>query len=90
MNNEINYHVIGGQYASYFYGGTKTLLGAKRLATQSREYWDNWQGWHTPVVYRAADTEPCNNFYGAMRAPKADALPVAWYDGDIGKWQADN
>ena len=41
---KINYYVIGGQYVSYCYGGTPTLIGAKRLASKSAEYWDNWQG----------------------------------------------
>ena len=35
---KINYYVIGGQYASYCYGGTPTLIGAKRLARKSAEY----------------------------------------------------
>ena len=73
-----NYYVIGGQYASYCYGGTPTLLGAKRLANKCVEYWDNWQGWHTPQIYRAEDTEICNNFYGSMRCPKDFAQPVEW------------
>ena len=36
--------VIGGQYESYSYGTTATLLAAKRLATANAEHWDNWQG----------------------------------------------
>lgn len=54
---QINYYVIGGQYESCCYGGTPTLIGAKRLATKNMEYWDNWQGWHKPKVYKAEDTE---------------------------------
>ena len=38
---QINYYVIGGQYETYCYGGTPTLIGAKRLATKNMEYWDN-------------------------------------------------
>lgn len=76
--NEINYYVIGGQYAAYCHGGTKTLLGAKRLANKCAEHWDNWQGWHIPAIYRAEDTREVSNFYGKMRAPREDALPVAW------------
>lgn len=53
---KINYYVIGGQYESFCYGGAPTLLGAKRLANKNREYWDNWQGLHTPAIYRAEDT----------------------------------
>lgn len=52
-----NYYVIGGQYESCCYGGTPTLIGAKRLANKNQEYWDNWQGWHTPQIYHADDTE---------------------------------
>jgi hypothetical protein len=51
-----NYYVIGGQYESCCYGGAHTLTGAKRLANRNCEYWDNWQGWHTPRIYRAEDT----------------------------------
>ena len=36
-----NYYVIGGQYEIICYGGTPTLIGAKRLATKNEEYWDN-------------------------------------------------
>lgn len=54
---QINYYVIGGQYESCCYGGTPTLIGAKRLATKNMEYWDNWQGWHKPKIYKAEDTE---------------------------------
>lgn len=52
-----NYYVIGGQYEYYCYGGAPTLIGAKRLANKNREYWDNWQGWHTPKIYRAEDAK---------------------------------
>lgn len=51
-----NYYVIGGQYEDFCYGGTPTLIGAKRLATKNMEYWDNCQGWHKPKIYRAEDT----------------------------------
>ena len=51
-----NYYVIGGQYETICYGGTPTLIGAKRLANKNKEYWDNWQGWHTPGIYAAEDT----------------------------------
>ena len=33
-NNQIHYYVIGGQYEYCCYGGTPTLIGAKRLATK--------------------------------------------------------
>ena len=38
------YYVIGGQYERICYGGTPTLIGAKRLANRKREYHDNWRG----------------------------------------------
>nr|DAV90437.1 MAG TPA: hypothetical protein [Caudoviricetes sp.] len=47
-----NFAIIGGQYASYCYGFTPTLTGAKRLARKNMEYWDNWQGWHAPEIYK--------------------------------------
>lgn len=50
-----NYIVIGGQYETVCYGGAPTLTGAKRLASKNAEYWDNWQGWHVPNIYRAED-----------------------------------
>lgn len=73
-----NYYVIGGQYASFCYGGTPTLIGAKRLARKSAEYWDNWQGWHIPDIYRAEDVRDITNFYGDTKAPTDGAMPVAW------------
>lgn len=77
---QINFYVIGGQYQSYCYGGTPTLLGAKRLANRSKEHWDNWQGWHTPKIYRAEDTRECTNFYGEQRCPLDGVCPVDWND----------
>ena len=76
MKKEIKYYVIGGQYAYYLHGGAPTLIGAKRLATKSMEYWDNWQGWHKPSIYKAEDTEICHNFYGVSRCPKPWAEPI--------------
>ena len=78
MAKKKNFYVIGGQYAAYDYGGTPTLLGAKRLANKNEEYWDNWQGWHRPQIYRAEDVEVVENFYGTVHAPKTGALPVEW------------
>lgn len=71
------YYVIGGQYASYCYGGAPTLTGAKRLASKSVEYWDNWQGWHVPSIYSAEDVEDVTNYYGETRAPRYGVRPVA-------------
>ncbi len=74
---KIEYYVIGGQYAYYCYGGAPTLTGAKRLANRSAEYWDNWQGWHIPSIYKAEDVEDITNFYGDTKAPRPGAHPVA-------------
>ena len=52
----MSYCVIGGQYEPVYYGERKTLHAAKLLATRNAEYWDNWQGWHTPPIYRKEDT----------------------------------
>lgn len=52
---EEKFAVIGGQYERHFYGTADTLHKAKLLATRNQEYWDNWQGWHTPRIYRMED-----------------------------------
>lgn len=75
MKKENKYAVIGGQYADYYHGATPTLLGAKRLAKKSPEYWDNWQGWHTPSIYRINECEKINGEW----MPKLYAEPVAEY-----------
>ena len=51
------YQVIGGQYESCWIGESDSLHGAKIIATRNMEYWDNWQGWHKPCIYRAEDVE---------------------------------
>lgn len=51
------YQVIGGQYEHYWYGESDSLHGAKIIAGRNKEYWDNWQGWHTPKIYKAEDCE---------------------------------
>ena len=45
------YYVIGGQYAYHYYGASKTLRGAKMLASHNKEYWDNFAGLVTPCIY---------------------------------------
>lgn len=77
MKNK-NFAIIGGQYAAYCYGFAPTLTGAKRLARKNLEYWDNWQGWHAPKIYKAEDVEKVSNFYGETYASSARALPVAF------------
>lgn len=84
MKKEVNYYAIGGQYDRYNHGGAATLAGAMRIASQNVENWDNWQGRHTPVIYRAEDCEMSENFFGAQMLPKAGANPVAWKES--GKW----
>lgn len=80
---KINYYVIGGQYESVCYGGTPALIGAKRLANKNIEYWDNWQGCHTPRIYAADDTEliasngSVTHYEGELiRVPKMGVEPV--------------
>ena len=88
-----NYAVIGGQYAVYCYGFTPTLTGAKRIARKNLEYWDNWQGWHAPKIYKIEDVEKITNFYGETYAPRSGALPVAvaWVEDNGNKlmWEAE-
>ena len=67
------YVVIGGQYQAYEYGVYYSLHAAKIAATKAIEYWDNWQGWHYPVIYRMEDTAPGTNFYGEQ-----EHLPQPW------------
>lgn len=77
------YQVIGGQYESYWYGESDSLHGAKIIAGKNKEYWDNWQGWHVPQIYRAEDCEEIESrgritsYDGVMiRVPKYGASPV--------------
>lgn len=78
------YAVIGGQYQSYFYGFAETLHAAKILASKHTEYWDNWQGWHTPKIYKSEDVTKIKNFYGSGYAPKPFCRPFAVKSS--GKW----
>lgn len=73
------YEVIGGQYAPYYYGHCDTLIGAKRLATKNKEYWDNWQGWQKPRIYRSEDTRLGASRYDGsdIRVPRDWAIPIA-------------
>lgn len=85
MGKKINYYVIGGQYESHCYGGTETLEEAKKLAKDCEEYWDNFEGLHTPNIYKAEDTEEIEA-HGwltvpdgwPVRVPTANALPVGF------------
>ena len=84
---EIKYYVIGGQYENYNYGGTYTLEGAKRLATKHIEYWDNWEGWHKPVIYKAKDCIIASNFFGEDYYPKTGSNPYMTWNGYLKKWE---
>ena len=77
------FQVIGGQYESHYYGESDTLRGAKIIATKNIEYWDNWQGWHKPRIYRAEDVEEIESrgrvttYDGQLiRVPKAGSEPI--------------
>lgn len=82
-----NFAIIGGQYAAFCYGFTSTLIGAKRLARKNLEYWDNWQGWHAPKIYKIDEVVKVTNFYGETYAPKDEARPVAsaWVENNGSK-----
>lgn len=77
------YQIIGGQYESHWYGESDSLHGARCIATRHKEYWDNWQGWHKPLIYAAEDvveivskgriTTPDGI---TIRIPKDDAMPI--------------
>jgi len=86
MKKEINYYVIGGQYASFNHGGARTLLGAKRLATKNMEYHDNWVGWVKPSIYKAEDCEMGSSFYGRDMYPKYGAEAVAMWNQETKRW----
>ena len=83
----INYYVIGGQYEQYCYGGSETLHGAKLIAAKHDEYWDNWQGWNRPAIYKAEDCIMANTFYGEQMVHKPEAFPVATYDMTRKRWE---
>ena len=71
------YQVIGGQYESCWYGESDSIRGAKIIAGRNKEYWDNWQGWHTPAIYDASDINEAGN-------PVEGSIPVAVFSD--GKW----
>lgn len=77
------YQIIGGQYETRNYGESDSLEYAKRIARRNPEYWDNWQGWHIPKIYRTEDTEEIitrgwitYNDGELLRVPKDEAEPV--------------
>lgn len=83
------YQVIGGQYEHHWYGESDSLHGARIIAGKNKEYWDNWQGWHTPCIYLARD---CRDIVArgwitvpdgsVVRVPKEEAESV-WSEEDV-------
>lgn len=78
------YYIIGGQYEAICYGASATLAGAKRIARQHPELWDNWQGWHWPAIYRAEDVQSIESRGRIttpdgwrITVPRSGALPFA-------------
>ena len=72
-----NYQVIGGQYEFYWYGESDTLRGAKSIATRHEEYWDNWQGWNKPCIYKAED---CRDVESCGRITTPDGMMIRVHD----------
>lgn len=69
------YQVIGGQYESCYYGESDSLHGAKVIAGKHKEYWDNWQGWHTPHIYLSSDVEEVES-RGRVTTPDGTKIRV--------------
>ena len=72
------YIVVGGQYSFHYYGGSDSLLGAKRIASKNEEYWDNLTGWHVPSVYLSEDFRFNENGQLVPVEPEYDVFPVAY------------
>lgn len=82
------YQVIGGQYESCWIGESDSLHGAKILATRNMEYWDNWQGWHKPCIYRAEDVEIAES-YGRICTPDGWDIRVTKFVARPWVWRGD-
>lgn len=82
------YQVIGGQYESCWIGESDSLHGAKILATRNMEYWDNWQGWHKPCIYRAEDVEIAES-YGRICTPDGWDIRVTKFGARPWVWRGD-
>ena len=80
------YQIIGGQYKDYWHGESDSLHGAKIIASRCAEYWDNWQGWHTPVIYTADPVQDTPHDDYSQRARIDGARPFAYHDGH--RWRA--
>ena len=79
------YVVIGGQHRYHYYGVRESLHAAKMLATANVEYWDNWQGWHTPLIYRMEDCEYREGIPGDLYAWQDGYFPKRIGYGDRGE-----
>ena len=66
------YQVIGGQYSHVWYGESDSLRGAKIIATKHKEYWDNWQGWQTPKIYKSDDVIEIERDRETIRVPNPE------------------
>lgn len=64
---KINYYVFGGDGEWICYGGTPTLIGAKRLANRRDDLRDPWH--RLPAIYRAKDTVEIES-RGAITTPR--------------------
>lgn len=78
------YIVIGGQYKDYCYGEFDSLHAAKMCATKNAEYWDNWQGWHTPKIYKFTDCYEYDGVYYVFydTPPYAQKIGNKWEIGE--------
>lgn len=79
----MKYFVVGGQYHYRCYGSCDTIQAAKRLASKSEEYWDNWQGFHTPSIY-TEDQIVDGHDLSVARPAYAGCVPFAMKKD--GKW----
>ena len=73
------YQIIGGQYEQHHYGESDTIKGAKIIAGRNKEYLDNWQGWHTPGIYRAED---CMDIVSSGRITTRDGVTIRIHTPD--------
>lgn len=67
----------------------ETLRGAKIIASRNKEYWDNWQGWHTPCIYAEDAVEEIKSI-GRITSRDGETIIVpvgdcSWYH-DGKKW----
>lgn len=70
------YQVIGGQYEQQWYGESDTICGAKRIATNHMEFWDNRQGWRKPDIYTADHVKVIKS-EGRITTPDGKKIRIA-------------